>query len=135
VAVAVQALPHIVLDEHYVIVEVGPAAEAAFRPLEGRNLWECFPDSEPLFRPYYEQARRTGAPVEFVQFYAGAVGWVRATPEGNRLALTWERLARLDTLTFSGLQTTLSEALELLEVHEAEARRSSLRLVGAVTDG
>jgi predicted ATPase len=36
-------------------------------------------------------------------------------PEGDgRLALEWEQLARLDTLTLDSLSATLDDALELL---------------------
>jgi hypothetical protein len=51
VAVTVEGIPHMVLDEDYRIVQVGPAVEAGLGPLEGRTLWETFPDSKPLFRP------------------------------------------------------------------------------------
>jgi hypothetical protein len=127
VAVAVLRTPHLVLDEDYRIVEVGPAAEGAFGPLLGQDLGECFPDSEALFRPHYERARRTGAPVEFVQFYRGAVARIRAVPAGCRLEVVWERIVRLDTLTLDRFAVSLSEAIRRLNHREAELDRRVAR--------
>lgn len=115
-AVTVQAhTPFVVLDEWDRIVGVGPHAESQFGPLLGASLWEAFPGSEPLFKPYYDAARRSGEPLEFVQFYDGNVARVRAVPaEDTRLELHWHQLARLDTLTLASLSKTLDDALELL---------------------
>lgn len=108
--------PFVVLDEVDRIVGVGPDAESQFGPLVGSHLWECFPGSEPLFKPYYEAARQSGEQVEFVQFYDGNVARVRAVPIANgRLELYWELLVHLDTLTLGSLAETLEESLELLE--------------------
>ena len=130
VAVAVDAAPHLVLDEDYRIVEVGPAAQGIACFL-GRDLWECFPASEPLFRPYYEQARRSGEPVEFVQFYDGSAARIRATPIESRLALSWEYLAKLETRTLDELRTSLTAALAALDAatSESNGKRFGLRLV------
>jgi hypothetical protein len=124
VAVTVrQEPPFVVLDEGDRIVGVGPHAESQFGPLVGASMWDCFPGSEPLFKPYYDSARRSGEPVEFVQFYDGNVARIRALPVGEgRLELDWEQLARLDTLTLESLSATLDEALELLG-GESEGRR------------
>jgi hypothetical protein len=125
VAVTVtQEPPFVVLDEGDRIVGVGPHAESQFGPLVGASLWDSFPGSEPLFKPYYDSARRSGEPVEFVQFYDGNVARVRAVPVGDgRLELEWEQLARLDTLTLDSLSETLDDALELLG-GDATRRRS-----------
>jgi hypothetical protein len=128
VAVTVQQTPFVVLDEGDRIVGVGPDAESQFGPLVGSPMWDCFPGSEPLFKPYYDAARRSGEPVEFVQFYDGNVARVRAVPHPDgRLDLFWERLARLDTLTLDGLAKTLDESLELLDEEHVGAHRSALR--------
>lgn len=139
VAVAVDAVPYLMLDEDYRIVEVHSAAPTRFGSLLGRDLWECFPDSEPLFRPYYEEAWRTGEPVEFVQFYDGRVGRIRATPEGSRLALSWEHVVQLETLTLEGLRSSLTETIAALEGAAPgvarEGSRGRLRLVVGDTSG
>ena len=123
VAVTVRQEPLVVLDEGDRIVGVGPHAEGQFGPLLGASLWDCFPGSEPLFKPYYDAARRSGEPVEFVQFYDGNVARVRAAPAGEgRLELEWEQLARLDTLTLDSLSETLDAALELLGGEVADRR-------------
>jgi len=134
VAVAVLRTPYLVLDEAYRIVEVGPAAAGQFGPLLGQHLWDCFPDSEPLFRPHYDKARRTGEPVEFVQFYKGHVARIRAVPAGSRIELFWERIMRLDTLTLDRLATSLSDAIARLTDREAalddrSAPRGPLRVI------
>jgi hypothetical protein len=125
VAVTVmQEPPFVVLDEADRIVGVGPHAESQFGPLVGASLWDCFPGSESLFKPYYDSARRSGEPVEFVQFYDGNVARIRAVPaDEGRLELQWEQLARLDTLTLDALSETLEQALELLDEADGGTRR------------
>ena len=124
-AVTVEQAPFVVLDEGDRIVGVGPHAESQFGPLLGSVMWDCFPGSEPLFRPYYDQARESGEAVEFVQFYDGNVARIRASPRaGGELELRWEQLARVDATTLERLVQTLSASLELLD---DEARRNELR--------
>ena len=120
--------PLVVLDTRDHIVEVGPGAESQFGPLQGSLLWELFPGSEPLFKPYYDEARRTGKPVEFVQFYDGFVASIRAVPRGDdRLELYWKRLSRIDTLTLDGLVETLDESLRVLDEQRSRLSRIELR--------
>jgi hypothetical protein len=135
VAVTVeQQAAFVVLDDSDRIVGVGRDAESQFRPLVGEIVWECFPGSEPLFKPYYDRARESGEPVDFVQFYDGNVARIRAVPDGEgRLELYWEALARLDTLTLGGLVDSLDRSLELLHdrsvgLDRREARRA-LRVI------
>src|SRR4026208_325696 len=67
VAVTVgQGTPFVVLDDMDRIVEVGTSAQSQFGPLVGTVIWESFPGSEPLFKPYYDKARQMREPVEFV---------------------------------------------------------------------
>ncbi len=133
-AVTVQRqTPSLVLDNEDRIVEVGPAAQSQFGPLLGAVVWDGFPGSEPLFRPYYDTARRTGEPVEFVQFFDGVVAHVRATPSAGRLELGWESLLRIDVTTLDSLRQTLRDALELLEAGgfgaQRDEARTALRLI------
>lgn len=134
-AVAVERVPQLVLDERYRIVEVGPAAQAGLGPLRGQKLWDAFPDSRPLFEPYYEKARRTREPVEFVQFYDGHVARIQAVPEGSRLLLSWEMLNRLNTLTLDGLRTSLDETMAAIEERERSIRRDRLRAFQVIEGG
>jgi hypothetical protein len=129
VAVAVEQAPQLVLDEEYCIVAVGPGAEAGFGPLRGRSMWEIYPGSRSLFEPYYEKARRSGEPVEFVQFYDGVIEHVRAVPDGIRLLLYWELVHRLNTLTLDGLRESLEGAIAALAVRERSLRRGELRVL------
>lgn len=126
-AVTVEQAPSIVLDEHYRIVEVDPSAEGGFGPLAGQILWECFPGSECLFRPYYERARRTGEPEEFVQFYGGYVTRVRAEPRGDLLRVLWQELHVIDAQTLDTLERSLTRTIELLGDEEADALAESAR--------
>lgn len=136
-AVAVQRhSPVVVLDEHDRIVEVDAAAEGRLGPLVGAVVWDCYPGSEPLFRPYCDEARRTGEPVDFVQFYDGTVMRITAlaAPPG-RLELSWELLARLDATTIDSLRTSLADALELLDLETSGAQREQLRRALRLIDG
>jgi hypothetical protein len=137
VAVTVeQQTPFVVLDEGDRIVGVGPGAESQFGPLVGSVMWDCFPGSEPLFKPYYDTARRSREQVEFVQFYDGNVARIRAVPCGNdRLELYWEQLARLDTLTIGGLVETIQESIELLDEESTCLRRSEMRKTFRLVEG
>ena len=131
-----QGTPFVVLDEGDRIVEVGTSAQSQFGPLVGTVIWQSFPGSEPLFKPYYDKARQTREPVEFVQFYDGNVARIRAVPnEDGLLELHWQALARLDTLTLGSLVETLEESLELLDEQEAGMHRSRVRGALRVIEG
>jgi hypothetical protein len=134
VAVAVEAVPYVVLDERYRIVEVGQAAEAGFGPLCGRNLLDCVPGSRPLFLPYLKEAQRTRRIVRFAQFFNGYVAEVKIVPdEAATLTVSWERLCMLDVLTLDGLRDSLHDVLDTLQAREdslhREVVRRSLRVV------
>jgi hypothetical protein len=133
VAVAVEATPQVVLDEHYRIVEVSRAAEAALGPLCGRNLLDCFPGSRPLFLPYLKEAQRTGRVVQFAQYFNGYVAEVTIVPHETTLSVSWERLCMLDVLTLDGLRASLHTVLDTLQAREDAVHRavvrSSLRVV------
>lgn len=133
-AVTVEHAAFVTLDTGDRIVGVGPHAESQFGPLVGSVMWDCFPGAEPLFKPYYDRARRSGETVEFVQFYDGYVARIRATPRtGGGLELTWEQLARIDTTTLGDLTDSLTASLELLDEEQRgvqrEERRKALRLI------
>jgi hypothetical protein len=127
VAVAVNVTPQVVLDEHYRIVEVSQAAEAALGPLRGRNLLECFPGSRPLFLPYLKEARRTGTVVRFAQYFNGYVAEVKIVPHATTLTVSWEALCMLDVLTLEGLRDSLRTVLDTLQAREAALRREGVR--------
>jgi len=134
VAVTVEQVPSVILDEDYRIVEVGPAAEATFGPLIGQNVFGCFPDATGLYRPHYENARATGQAVEFAQYYDGYVMLINAEPlEDGRLAVAWEILGMLDTMNLDALRLSLGRILAKLEGYEKRTRmelgRESLRLI------
>ena len=131
-----QRTPLVVLDEGDRIVEVGPGALSQFGPQLGSVVWDCYPGSKPLFKPYYDSARRTGDEIEFVQFYDGHVARVRAVPRENRhLELYWEHLAHLDTLTIGSFVDSLEQSLEVLEGASTENDRSELRKALRVIEG
>jgi hypothetical protein len=133
VAVTVLRTPLLVLDADDVVVDVGEPALAEFGHLLGQSVWDAFPGSEPFFRPYYETARRTGEPVEFVQFYEGRLGRLHVVPHDGLLDVSWEILTTIDTLTLDGLRASVDEAISAIECLELAARRevtrSSLRVV------
>ena len=134
-AVTVEGLPSMVLDDEYHIVEVSESALASFAPLLGRNVLDAFPGSRALFLPYYERARRTGESVEFAQYYGGYVARVLATPAGTRLIVTWKVVAILDLLTLEGLRSSLEAAIEELEDAEHALHRQHVRQSLRVMEG
>jgi hypothetical protein len=134
VAVAVEQEPSVVLDEEYRIVEVNSAAETAFGPLLGSCVWDCFPGSEAMYRPYYERARREGQPIELVQYYGGYITRVEVVPGAGHIRVAWETLSMLDTRNLEALRASLSGAIDALDKRMADLERkrvrSSLRVVG-----
>jgi hypothetical protein len=136
VAVTVEQSPFVVIDREDRIVGVGPHAESQFGPLLGSVMWECFPGAEQLFKPYYDQARRSGETVEFVQFYDGYVVRVRAAPRaGDELELSWEQLARIDMVSLDALAETLATSLQVLDDEQRDARRDQLRRTLTLIEG
>jgi hypothetical protein len=136
VAVTVEQSPFVVIDREDRIVGVGPRAESQFGPLLGSVMWECFPGAEQLFKPYYDQARRSGETVEFVQFYDGYIVRVRAAPRaGDELELSWEQLARIDMLTLDALAETLAASLQVLDDEQRDAHRDQLRKTLTLIEG
>jgi hypothetical protein len=133
VAVTVEESPSVLLDENDRIVECNPAARPWFAHSLGTSIWDCFPGCAPLFRPYYDRARTTGAVVAFAQYFDGYVTHVRAAPCGSRLRVSWETLAILDTTTTERLLASLDHALERLGEElrklEREQAKGSLRIV------
>ena len=127
-AVTVTQQPFVMLDPADRIVEVGPHAESQFGPLVGSLIWDAFPGAKPLFKPYYDEARLTGETVDFVQFYDGNVVRVVARNDGHeRLEVSWQQVARLDTTTLADLRASLATSLDLLEGEERLATRGELR--------
>ncbi|MGH3137908.1 MAG: hypothetical protein ACRDPV_15595 [Gaiellaceae bacterium] len=132
-AVTVEQGPSVVLDEQYRVVEVNPAGAPWFGHHIGRDVFDCFPGSRHLYRPYYDAARRTGREVAFAQFFDGYVTHVTVIPHGAQLTVTWETLSIIDTWTLDGLRASLDTALtrldELGHVLDRERVRHTLQLV------
>jgi PAS domain-containing protein len=135
VAVAVGVDAFLVLDDAYRIVEVSPAAGAVFGSLQGRDVFESFPDSRPLFLPYYEQARRSGEAVEFTQYYGGYVLNLKAVPAASMLTVSWEKLHVLDVHTLEGLRDSLVTMLDILEARDDAQHREAVRRALRVVQG
>jgi hypothetical protein len=135
VAVTVEQVPFVVLDESYRIVEVGPAAEAGFGPLHGRCVWDCFPGSESMYRPHYERARRRGEPIELVQYYGGYLTKVEIRPEKRAIRVSWETLSMLDTSDLERLRASLTDAIAALDLQAEELERRRVRRTLRVVEG
>jgi hypothetical protein len=133
VAVAVEAIPYVVLDEEYRVVEVSWAPGAGDGPLCGQNLLDYLPGSRPLFLPYLKEAARTGRVVTFAQYFDGYVAEVKIVPGEGTFMVSWDRLCTLDVLTLDGLQASLHHVLDMLRAREdalhREVVRGSLRVV------
>ena len=125
-AVAVEAIPYVVLDEEYRVVEMNRAAEARVGRVWGENL-DSFPDARPLFLPYLKEAGRTGRVVRFAQYFEGFVVEVTIEPAEAGFTVSWERLCVLDVLTLEGLRASLLEVLDRLQNRENALRREGAR--------
>ena len=134
-AVTVLQAPYIVLDDGDCIVEVSSFAMPVLGSFLGQSLWSCFPGSRPLYEPHYTRARRTGAPVEFAQYYNGRVMRVKAVPSRSHVTLWYEIVVILDVLTLRGLRDSLDSALAALSVAEETIRREQVRMSLQLVEG
>ena len=119
--------PLVVLDEEDRVVEVGSHAPAIFETLLGRRVHEGFPETEALYGPHFERARRTGAAVEFAQYSNGHVTVMKAVPAGRRLIVSWEISGFVDVMTIEGLRASLAAAESALAKTEEAVRRDRVR--------
>ena len=102
---------YVVLDVDDLIVGVGPGLYDRVGPFVGQVLWQRIPGAEELYRPYFDEARRTGRPLEFTVFYAAELKRLRATPIGEELTVHIRRIRSLDVRTLE----TLAESLRTIE--------------------
>jgi len=120
-------LPYAVLDEDDRVVEVGPYAPAVFKSRLGERVQDIFPETEALYRPYYERARRTGTVVEFAQYANGHVSLIKIVPAQGRLTVSWDLIGLVDVMTLEGLKSSLAAAVAALANTEAAVRRNRVR--------
>lgn len=127
-AVTVRELPSVVLDSGDRIVETNSAAAPWFEKRVGGLVFAGARGAEPLFRPYFEQARRTRRVVEFPQFHDGALTHVTVTPlHSGSLRVTWRIVEVLDTFTLDGLRSSLESIATKLEAAEQALERDRVR--------
>ena len=88
-------------------------------PFLGQIVWERLPESEPLLRDRFDEARKTGKEIEFRVYYGGGAKRIRATPADDALSVSVEPLTSLDVSTLA----TLAESLKKIEA-ELVARAS-----------
>ncbi len=103
-----------VLDAKDKIVHASAGCEWMRRFL-GHEVWECMPLAEVLFRPRFEEARRTAREVEFRVFYAGALSQIKAVPAGSDLTVFVTHLENLNVRTLATLTASLSRIEAALE--------------------
>lgn len=108
---------YFVLDDDDRVIAVGPKWEHADNPFLGHVVWSRLPGAEPLLRPRFDEARRTGQEVEFTTFYAGRAKHMKLIPAADGLAVHVEQLTALDVRSL----VTLAESLERIEA-ELDAR-------------
>jgi hypothetical protein len=127
VAVTVEGLPSVVLDDEFRVVGVNDAAAPWFGRYVGEVVFESYAGAEPLFRPYFETALRTRRVVEFVQFYDGTAAHLTVLPGPGKLTVTWKTIGVLDTFTLEGLRASLAKLVSGLESAEDVLDRSRVR--------
>jgi hypothetical protein len=89
-------------------------------PFLGQIVWERLPESDPLLRDRFDEARKTGEEIEFRVYYGGGAKRIRATPSDDALSVSVEPLTSLDVSTLA----TLAESLKKIEA-ELTARASA----------
>jgi len=88
----------------------------------GHSLWVKLPRAELIFRPHFQEARRTGRELEFVAFYAGGTIEMRIVPSGELLTVYPNRLSELNVRTLATLTASLETIASELAA-PAPARR------------
>lgn len=111
---------YVQLDSEDRIVRVGPALFESMSPFVGHVLWDRLPEAEALYRPYFDEARRTGQEVEFTVFYAAELKLIRATPVGSELTIHIDRIRQLDITTLETLEESLQAMTSALADRSSE---------------
>jgi len=120
--------PYVVLDAEDRVLDVSPNAPAPFPSLLGRRVHEGFPpETEALYGPYFERARRTGETVEFSQYSDGHVSLLKAVPIRRALVVSWELIGFIDVMTIESLRHSIDAALMALTVRGETIRREHTR--------
>ena len=122
---------YVVLDDDDRIVGVSPRLRDDLGHWLGHVLWDHVPAAMDICRPFFDEARATGRPVESVVFYSGRVRRLTAIPAADGLAVHGQRLAELDTTTLGTLMQSLAR-IEAALADRASAQpdsptRASLR--------
>lgn len=105
-----------VLDADDRITQVSGPLHERLGPYVGHSFWEASPHARELFQPYFEQARETGAEVEFTALYSGYFACRRIVPNGRALTVHVTPLDGLDVRTLA----TLNESLQAIEAELAD---------------
>lgn len=79
------------LDRDYIVRDIGPAVPADIAQAAGHNIFDVFPDSEPDFRPVYEQAWRRGHARHLV-YYHDTIVSLRVHARHNLLFVAFEHV-------------------------------------------
>jgi hypothetical protein len=102
---------YLVLDDRDRIVSVSPRLHHELVHWLGHVLWDHLPAAKEIYGPCFDEARRSGQPVESVVFYSGRVKRLTAIPGADGLAVHIERLAEVDVTSLA----TLTQSLERVE--------------------
>ena len=84
----------------------------------GHSIWIRMPESESVFRPYFEEARASGREVDVVTFYAGATTRLRIVPSGRSLTVYPTKLSGVDVRTLASLRSSLERIASELDARE-----------------
>ncbi len=122
-----------VLDYDDRIVHVSEEYHETMGRFLGHSVWEYLPGAEKTFRAPFEEARRTGRPVEATLFYAGGLVDLRIVRSGDSLRVEQMRRTNLDFRTLGTLAAGLRRIEEELadrapEQHDPRAL-ASLRVL------
>lgn len=100
------------INRDWTIGSCGNDVAGAISQAIGQNVWDAFPDSEPIFRPVYEAAWRNGKSAAVLEYNDNLV-------EVNVFLRHEQLFVSYQSLTVAGLRATLERLVELVEARDS----------------
>jgi hypothetical protein len=95
------------------VVETTSVTASSIRRYQGRVLWDAWPDSEEVFKPIYEAARRDGH-ADAITMYGGDVSHTDVTKLAHGYLVQYAVIDVIDTTTTAALAASLARYEALL---------------------
>lgn len=101
------------IDQNNIVTSASLPSARALPNARGRNIFDVFPEAQPIYQGFYDRAWEDGAS-EIVAFYAGTVAYSTAVRAGELLRIDWEPLLTLDVTSIDSLLATVAQMRRLL---------------------